>query len=360
MTSRFPPGNVANKSVDIFQCADRVSPGDEPRDITSTKHLYLPLDTSNSSVQIRKNPFGAVIYKNTVQAGNAYQAFDGKRLVVEVGCDTIIYIHINPAQPAKHHRLFIQSEKAFNGDTTIRRDAAEIAKNTRHIETIVKYEMYFILGVFSTVSLAAWLTVTGADVTYLYASKRAVADSSRKLSKALLAELDALGTYAPTLQKKIWEMITAELVNNSSRAAKNLPRTIATDEKVQAQTTGIIFGKWAMPSGNPFSAWTIVSVLLVQAASNSILKYPDAYIQSLIDQYKPLLEEMRQVNPSQPATMQKPAATLIKLMKETGVTLTQNEAVSIFKEISQNKEKACASMTNVLKALSEFKRITNK
>jgi hypothetical protein len=307
-----------------------------------------------------KKSLWAVIYKTTVQSGNVYQAFDGKRLVVEVGCDTIIYIHINPAQPAKHHRLFIQSEKAFNGDTTIRRDAAEIAKNTRHIETIVKYEMYFILGVFSTVSLAAWLTVTGADVTYLYASKRAVADSSRKLSKALLAELDTLGTYAPTLQKKIWEMITAELVNNSSRAAKNLPKAIATDEKVQAQTTGIIFGKWAMPNGNPFSAWTIVSVLLVQAASNSVLKYPDAYIQSLIDQYKPLLEEMRQVNPSQPATMQKPSATLIKLMKETGVTLTQNEAASIFKEVSQNKEKAYTSMTNVLKAVSEFKRITNK
>src|SRR5690606_29847948 len=101
------------------------------------------------------------------------------------------------------------------------------------------------LGVFSTASWAAWLTVTGADVTYLYASKRAVADSSRKLSKALLLELEILGTYAPTLQKKIWEMITAELTNNSSRAAKNLPKTIATDEKIQAQITGIIFGKWA-------------------------------------------------------------------------------------------------------------------
>lgn len=220
--------------------------------------------------------------------------------------------------------------------------------------------MYFILGVFSTASWAAWLTVTGADVTYLYASKRAVADSSRKLSKALLLELEILGTYAPTLQKKIWEMITAELTNNSSRAAKNLPKTIATDEKIQAQITGIIFGKWAMPKGNPFSAWTIVSVLLVQAASSSVLKYPDAYIQSLIDQYKPFLEEVRQVNPSQPTTMQKPAATLIELMKETGVTLTHNEALRIFKEISQNKEKAYASMTNVLKAMSEFKRITNR
>lgn len=360
MTTRFPPGNVANKSEDIFQCADRISPGDEPRDITSTKHLYLPLDTSNSSVQLRKSPFGAVIYKNTVQSGNAYQAFDGKRLVVEVGCDTIIYIHINPKQPAKHHKLFIQSEKAFNGDTTIRRDAAEIAKNTRHIETIAKYEMYFILGVFSTASLAAWLMVTGSDVTYLYASKRAVADASKKLSKALLAELEEMGGYAPTLQAKIWEMITAELVNNSSRAVKQLPRTIVTSEKVQAQTSGIIFGKWAMPTGNPFSAWTIVSVLLIQAASNSVLKYPDAYVQALVDQYKPLLDEMRQINPLQPMTLQKPAATLIRLMKETGVTLSQNEAITILKEVSQNKEKVYGSMANVLKAVMEFKRATNK
>lgn len=63
MTSRFPPGSVANNTVDVYQCADRVSPGDEPRDITSTKHLYVPLDTSNWSVHLRKNPFGPLSTK---------------------------------------------------------------------------------------------------------------------------------------------------------------------------------------------------------------------------------------------------------------------------------------------------------
>jgi hypothetical protein len=69
MTTRFPPGNVANKSQNIFLCEDRISPGDEPRDITNTKHLYLPFKTSNSSTHLRKNPFGAVIYKAQSKLG---------------------------------------------------------------------------------------------------------------------------------------------------------------------------------------------------------------------------------------------------------------------------------------------------
>lgn len=360
MAANFPPRNLANQTENVFKCADRVSPGDEPRNISSVKNLYLPFDTSNTSVHVRKNPFGAVIYKNTIQPGKVYHAFDGKRLVVEVGCDTIIYIHINPAQPAKHHRLFIQSEKAFSGDTTIRRDAAKIAKNTRHVETIAMYEMYFILGVLSTASIAAWLIVTGSDVTYLYASKRVVADASKKLSKSLLNELEIIGGYAPTLQAKIWEMITAELTNNATRAVKQLPKTIVTNEKIQAQTSGIIFGKWALPKGNPFNAWTIVSVLLIQAASNSVLKYPDAYIQSLVNQYKPLLEEMRQANPSQPLTMQKPVGTLVRLLGEAGVTVSHSEASAILKEITNNKIKAYKSLTNVLDAITEFKRVANR
>lgn len=360
MTTSFPPGNLANKTEDIFECADRISPGDEPRNISAVKHLYLPFDTSNSSIHLRKNPFGALIYKNNIEPGKLYHAFDGRRLVVEVGCNTVIYILINFSRPAKHHRLFIQSESAFNGDTTIRRDAAEIAKNTRYVETITMYEMYFILGVLSTASVATWLMVTGSDVTYLYSSKRAIADASKRLSKSLLAELEKMGGYAPTLQTKIWEMITAELSNNASRGARHLPKTILTNEKVQAQTTGIIFGKWALPKGNPFNAWAIVSVLLIQAASNSVLKYPDAYMQSLINQYQPFLDDMRQLNPSQPRTMQKPVNTLIRLLKETGVTLSQEEGSTMFKEIIQNKERAYNSLTNILKAIKDFKRVTNR
>lgn len=360
MNAIFPPGSQPNKSQDIFKCADRVSPGDEPKDITAVKELYIPFDTTNKATHLRKNPFGTVIYKSQASAGKVYKAFDGKRLVVEVGCSTVIYIHINASQPKKHHRLFIQSERAFSGDTTIRRDAATIAHNTRHVETIVKYEMFFILGVLSTASLASWLAVTGSDVTYLYASKKVVGDAAKKLSSALMRELDEIEKYAPTLHAKIWALIIAEGSQNASNAVKMLPKTIVNDEKVQAQVAGVIFGKWAIPNGNPFNLWTIISTLLTQAAVKSVTKYGDAYLKAIDVRYKPTVEAMRQVDPMQPATLQKPASHLITLMRESGVNVSLTEANNILKEVANNKAKAYQNLSNIVKAITEFQQVAKK
>lgn len=361
MATSLGAGNrTVNKSENIFQCADRISPGDEPRDITAIKELYIPFDTSNKATHLQKNPFGVAIYRNSIAAGSIYQAFDGKRLVVEVGCETIVYLHINPQQPQRHHRLFIQSERAFSGDTTVRRDAAEIAHNTRHVETIAKYEMFFILGVLSTASLPAWLMVTGSDVTYLYASKKVVADAAKQLATTLLNELQEIGSYAPTLHAKVWELIVAEGKNNAVHAGKQLPATIAKDEKVQAQVAGIIFGKWAMPNGNSFNIWTLIGVLFTQAAVKSVTKYGDAYVKAIEQRYNPLIEEIRLLNLSQPSTFQKPAKMLVKLMQESGVTVSPDEAIEMLREVISNKDKAHKNFSNILVAVNTFRRIANK
>ena len=52
--SNFPPNNIANNSEDLYVCPDRVSPGDEPRDITAVKDLYVPFDGSNKAVHLQK------------------------------------------------------------------------------------------------------------------------------------------------------------------------------------------------------------------------------------------------------------------------------------------------------------------
>lgn len=349
-----------NQTTNLYKCADRVSPGDEPKDITFIKELYIPFDVSNKAVYLRKNPFGVVIYRANIKPGNIYHAFDGKRLVVEVGCSTVIYIHINPAQRSKHHRIFIQSESAFSGDTTIRRDAATITKNTQHVETIVKYEMFFILGVLSTVSLASWLMITGSDVTVMYARNRAVGNAAKKLANTLFSELAEVKDYAPVLHKKIVEMIVAEGKNNAVGAVKELPATIVKDEKVQAQVAGVIFGKWAMPNGNPFNLWTVISVLLTQAAVNSVTKYGDAYLNSIDNRYKPIISEMQAVDPSNQASLKKPAHSLITLMQEVGVSVTVIEANTILSEISRNKDKAFKNLTSVTKAIVDFKKVAKK
>ncbi|MBX2849704.1 MAG: hypothetical protein KTR16_15380 [Acidiferrobacterales bacterium] len=349
-----------NKTTDLFACADRVSPGDEPRDITSIKHLYIPFNISNEAVHVRRNPFGAQIYRTKIASGNIYHSFDGRRLVIEVGCHTIVYVLINQSIPSKHHRIFIQSENAFSGDTTIRRDAAIIARNTRHVETIVKYEMFFIMGVVSTASAAAWTMVTGSDITFMYARNRKVAGAAKELVATLSEELEQIKQYAPTLHTKIIELILAEGQNNALGAIKKLPKTIVADEQTQAQVAGIIFGKWALPNGNPFSIWTVIGVVLSQAATKSVTKYGSAYLTSLDARYKPLITDMKSIDPKRPASIQKPAQGLTLLMKEAGVSVSQTEASKILTEVTGNKEKAYKNIKNIVEAIDKFRKATGK
>lgn len=349
-----------NSSIDIFKCADRISPGDEPRDITTIKALYIPFDSTYKAIHSRKNPFGVAIYRNKISAGGVYHAFDGKRLVLEVGCSTIIYVHINPKHLSKHHRIFIQSESAFSGDTTIRRDAAIISKNTRLVETIVKYEMYFIMGVLSTTTFAVWATVTGSDITVMYARNRKVGNAARALVEKLTKELSEIKSYAPTLHAKILELIVAESKSNAVGAAKQLPIIIVSDEKVQAQLAGVIFGKWAMPNGNSFSLWTIITVVLTQAATKSVTKYGEAYVSAIDGRYKHIIDEMKIVDPSRPETMQKPTQSFIRLMAEAGVTVSQTEARTMLTEISKNKDKSFKNLSNITQALDEFTKVTKR
>ena len=95
-----------------------------------------------------------------------------------------------------------------------------------------------------------------------------MADAAKKLAESLLRELEEIKAYAPTLHDKIWQLMVAESKSNAVSAGKQLPATVVGDEKVQAQVASIIFGKWAIPSSNSFNAWTVVSVLLTQAAAN--------------------------------------------------------------------------------------------
>lgn len=347
-----------NRSENLFKCADRVSPGDLPVDITTIKEMYIPFVVTHKEIYIQRNVFGADIFRQEIRAGSIYDAYDGKRLVIEVGCKTVIYININQQHPEKHHRLFIQSDSAFSGDTTLRHVAAVVSNNTRHVETIVKYEFYFLMGVLSTVSIPVWLAITGSDVSYMIANKKTVANSSKKLAKSILIELSELKQYAPTLHQKILELIVAEASNTTASSVKRLPSTIINDEKTQAQVAGIIFGKWAIPNGNSFNAWTIMSVLLSQAAIKSVTKFGDAYIEALDTRYKEIAIELRAVELSNKATLQRPVKSLIAIMKETGVTISHNEARLILTEIGNNKAKAFKNLRNIARAIEDFRKET--
>ncbi len=351
-------GNISvNDSEGMFECADRTSPGHTPKDITAIKHLYLPLDALNKFRHTRRTIFGATIFDVIVQPGKVYPAFDGKRLVLEVGCKTVIYILINPSKPNQHHRLFIESEEGFNHDITMRLEAKLIAQKTRMVETIVKYEMYFIMGVISTTGLPAWLAITGADVTFIFSKNKPKVDAAKKLSSALLKEFSEIEEYAPTLYSKVSELVSSELYGNLGRTAKQLPTTVVNDEKVQAQVSGILFGKASnVTFSGRFTAWTLITTLLSQAVIKSMTKSADAFKTVIDHRYKPLIEDLKKLNPKMPATYSAPALKITKLISDNGIHITQQETLSILKELTSNADKAYKNLTAIAKALTEFNK----
>lgn len=354
MSTAFNPDPV-NASENIFVCPDRVSPGQQPRDITAIKERYLPFDATNSTTHTRSTIFGAPLYRTTVSPGDVFQAHQGKRLVLEVGCSTIIFIHIEVSNPQKHHRIFIQSDEAFNFDTTLRRDAAEIARNTRHIDTIVRFEIYFIMGVLSTLGLGMWLAVTGADVTVLVARKRGKVNATKKFSTSFLRELYELNKVAPVLTSKIISLVETELSDSSKRSVREVPSVMASDEKTVGQISGVVFGK-LLVSDKPFSAAGLLTAVIGQIATKSLTNFPSAFIRAAEARYSSLIESISSARQGNPAAMVSAANDLLKIFNDSGMTVTAQEAKEILQEVKRNPQKIANCATHIATALDELLR----
>lgn len=91
----------------------------------------------------------------------------------------------------------------------------------------------------------------------------------------------------------------------------------------------------------------------------SITKYGDSYIASINGRYKSIIEEMQQVDPSNQNSLQKPALSLVKLMKEAGVDISIQQAKTMLFEISSNKTKAYNNLTNISRSIKEFQKLLN-
>lgn len=65
----------------------------------------------------------------------------------------------------------------------------------------------------------------------------------KRLSKNLLAEHEKMKEYAPTLHLKLEEFFIAEAKVKWKNYGTQLPKTIVTDEKTQAQLSGVLAGK---------------------------------------------------------------------------------------------------------------------
>jgi hypothetical protein len=128
-------------------------------------------------------------------------------------------------------------------DITGRNLGEKVHKVVSPMTTVVKYEMYMLLGLFSTVSIPMLIMVTGSDMTVHGVIAYSKAEAAKKLSKDITNESNNLHKTAPTLHRKFQEFIHSEARIKWEKLGKQLPKTIIKDEKTQAQLAGVLLGK---------------------------------------------------------------------------------------------------------------------
>lgn len=337
-----------------FACEPRKHPAAGPKDITLTLFNYLPLDREYTTKWVGKNIFGMRVHTKKLESGNVYEAYDGKRLILEVGCDTITYLNIKPNTPS-HHKFYLQASSGFFFDITDRLVAAQVVKKTAMVEKIAKYEMYFLMGLFSTVSIPMWLAVTGTDVTYMFIVNKNKVLAFKELSSVITKELDNIHIFAPTLHVKLIKLINNEKLNNAKQAAKNLPKKVVSSEKVQAQTAGILYGKYAI-SAKGLTVWTALSTVLVQAFVKALTNSVDAYIDSIDSRYAGIIRDLRNVDWEKDDELRIASQKIVTLFNEAKVQLSVDEAIKIFTEVRNNRLKLEKSIVNIHTAFINFKK----
>ncbi|MGI9292665.1 MAG: hypothetical protein ACR2PS_01670 [Pseudomonadales bacterium] len=335
-------------------CESRATGINAPRDITSVLDTYLPLDGFNFQTHTAYNFVGQKLGEVKLETGRVFRLQDEKRVIYEVGCDSVIYLRISPGRP-RHYRYFIQPTEAFLWATTGRDLAATVAHRAGPMVTIAKYEMYFLMGMVSTVSLPALIAVVGSDITISGIAASAKARAAKELVAELAKESQTISTHLPTLHKKFEEFVVSAASNNVKRTRSMLPKTISTNEKTQGMLAGTLVGK-ATVSPNAFTGWVAVFTVLSTAAVKSVTLFPDTYGVALSSKYEPIVERLVNIDWTNQTQVDSTAAEVVILFKETGVEITTAEAIAIVREIKSNPELVRTSLLNIARSFEKFTR----
>jgi len=360
--SQFQPGKGKVMDLELTPdgykirrvCHDRFTPPEGPKDITLNLARYLPFEQLNTETYVAMNMVGWKLGNVMIKSRTVYPSYDGKRLVMEVGCNTIIYLQISPGRGAIHHRFFLQSHKEFLMDITTRAVAAHVSRAAEPIVTIAKYEMYFLMGMFSTLGLAAWIAVTGSDITVTAINLRSKGKAFGELTKVLLQELENIKKYAPTLHKKLLELIAAEKENTVNKTIKEIPKAVVTDEKAQAQLAGILYGKHVF-SPKALSVWGAVITVLIQAGVKSATNVPDAYLEVIDKRYASVFRGFTNTNWYDVQERQQAVIKMVALFKEAKIPISAQEMGKIILEVQAHPKELQASLINITKAFKAFK-----
>ncbi len=197
------------------------------------------------------------------------------------------------------------------------------------------------------------IVVTGSDITYNSSVALNKFNAVKKSSSDLSAHSQKLRSLSPTLYNKFMEFVESEKKVKWKEHGKQLPVTIAKDEKTQAQLSGILVGK-AVISPKALTGWAAFLTVLSSLAIKSVTKTPEAYGQVFKDRYQPIIKELIESNWANPQQKQKAAERLISILKESQVNLTRDEVYKIIGEVKGNSSELRKIIVDISKSINEF------
>lgn len=264
------------------------------------------------------------------------------------------YFRLDNQQP-KDQEWFLEPTKEFYDAISGRLLAKKVVDATKPIETIAKYEMYFLMGMISTMGVAAWLAVTGTDIGYMFISQKVKMEAATDLGDSLANESNDIETYAPVLHAKLLELLLTEPEASAQDTLKKLPADIIHNEKAQAQVSGILFGKMEV-APKSFTLSALFITILTQIAVKPVTNSPGSYVKVINSKYGKTVSELASMDLQDPKQSLIASQKLSALFNESGVTLTEIESQQILREVVLNPKKLQRSLINLDSSFTEFNK----
>lgn len=290
---------------------------------------YYPLKTS-SSIKV-----GAALTSLTLKSGEIYPTTMGKRVIIEVTKDRVIFVEQLNTQ--KSPAFYIQTPHGFhlNWLDVIRRDAAN---KTAGAVILAEWEVQFLVGVVAGGSWKGLAAVIGVDIleeSMTQKKTRATKEAVRVL-QILLAFRKDLRAVAPTLTNVISDLMWMTLLRGQQQF---LVSEMAKDPKVAARAAGTIaaqLGKQAMDQRLTVTSfiWTILSQVGIKAT----LTVPAA-----------LSKTVEKLSTSDSASI---VTNIENALKTVDVILSPAEKAEIIKEIEANPVKIASLFAKMISDLN--------
>ncbi len=272
-----------------------------------------------------------------LSVGETWLSHIGKRTIADVwtGVNAIVFLLENPMSPY-HNKLIIQKTEEFKDDlVTYHFD--DLYKRTEPIFKLVEAEVYFFLGVISTINLPAFVAVTGLTLTHWAYTNRewlAKVDDAIRISCEVRRYMLA---NTPTLYDKLIDATLHHLWTNVPNIVGNVPEAIVSDPKLAGGGSGVILGHLTLfVAKGRFGAVALVAKILLAIAVKAIQAAPGAVVLTAQERAQYGLE-------------------IVTNLRQQGVEVSDADAQLIIDEVLANPEEVQSQLRKLYDAFEAIK-----